>query len=120
MKIKKVLVSSIAAVCLFGTVSAFAASKNMSGGYAYLNPSYSGGMRCVSSGTIRDDNLNAASLYVVTTYSDGSTSESWSGVNYNNPTYNSIWEWAEDYYSIHSLYSDRSSNAFATVDLSDY
>ena len=63
MKVKKLLVSTVAAVCLFGTVTAFAASASMDGGCAYLNARYSNRLRECDAGTIRNNESDYACDY---------------------------------------------------------
>ena len=115
--IKKVLVSTVAFVSLFGVVPTLAASQQMDGGYAYLNANYSGGMKKCSGGTIRE-NDDYSSIYVTTTYQSGSQSNYSSGVVANDASFDSGWEWSEDYSSIHKLYTSRSSSAYSTAYLS--
>lgn len=101
------------------TTVAFAASEKMAeGGYAYLNSSYSNGMRNVSAGTIRGNSAHLALLEVTTTYQNGEQYTYSSGVSCNDQTYSSDYEWSEDYTSVHKLYTSV-RNCYSTANLAE-
>ena len=108
-KSKRTMIKALALSALLVsamTITAFAARENMEkGGYAYLNSSYSNGMRNVSAGTIRGNSADFAYLSVTTTYQNGEQYTYESSITRNDQTYSSNYEWSEDYTSIHMLYS---------------
>lgn len=101
------------------SIPVLAKSENMENGYAYNNASYSGGLRCCDAGTVNERDGEYASLYLRTTYDDGTEDEYWSGITYGSAHKSTDWEWAEDYYSIHELHKDRTSGARDYTTLSD-
>lgn len=121
-KSKRTIIKAVALSALLVsamTTVAFAASEKMAqGGYAYLNSSYSNGMRNVSAGTIRGNSVDLAYLKVITTYQDGSEYIYESSISYSDPTYSSDYEWSEDYTSVHKLYSNP-NGCYDTMELSE-
>ncbi len=121
-KSKRTMIKAVALSALLVsamTTVAFAASEKMAqGGYAYLNSSYSNGMRNVSAGTIRGNSAHLALLQVTTTYQNSEQYTYSSGVSYSDPTYSSDYEWSEDYTSVHKLYSNP-NGCYDTMELSE-
>ncbi len=101
------------------TTVAFADSQVMDkGGYAYLNSSYSNGMRNVSAGTIRGISSHLAFLEVTTTYQNGEQYTYSSSITCSDKTYSSDYEWSEDYTSVHKLYTSV-NNCYSTRHLAE-
>lgn len=118
-KIKKMIVLTVSSISVVCAIPALAKSANMEDGYAYNNASYSSGLRKCSAGTINNRDNEYASLYICTTYQDGTQSDYWSGIVEGSASINWGWERTEDYSSIHRLYTSRSSYARDSVSLSD-
>ncbi len=117
--IKRSIVFTVLSFSVVCAVPALAKSANMDDGYAYNNASYSGGLRRCSAGTINNRDNEYASLYVCTTYQDGTQSDYWSGIVEDSAVVNFGWESTEDYSSIHRLYTNRYSYERDSVSLSD-
>jgi len=121
MRVKfKRIIAATALLTVVSGITAFAASSETlaRGGYAYLNASYSSGLRMVDGGTIPGDPNHYSSLYVLTTYDNGSTYEYSEPLHRGKSSYTSTWEWAEDYASIHKVGSSN-ENVYDSAKLSD-
>lgn len=121
-KSKRTMIKAVALSALLVsamTTVAFAASEKMAqGGYAYLNSSYSNGMRNVSAGTIRGNSAHLALLQVTTTYQNGEQYTYSSSITCSDKTYSSDYEWSEDYTSVHKLYTNV-ENCYSTAHLAE-
>ena len=121
-KSKRTMIKAVALSALLVsamTTVAFAASEKMEkGGYAYLNSSYSNGMRNVSAGTIRGNSAHLARLQVTTTYQNGEQYTYSSSITCSDKTYSSDYEWSEDYTSVHKLYTNV-ENCYSTAYLAE-
>lgn len=91
-------------------VIAFSLLRTHTGGY-HSNSK----LRCIFLSTLWYALVN---FIVIPHVAGGSQSNYSSGVVANDASFDSGWEWSEDYSSIHKLYTSRSSSAYSTAYLS--
>lgn len=106
---------------LFMSITAFAANVTTENrNFAYLNTDYSGGQKNMSAGTVRISDPNGyTSLFITTTYDDGSENDYYSGVVHYDATKVYDYQWAEDYSSTHKWYHSAYDTPFDVAHLSE-
>ncbi len=105
-------------VGLIGTVPVIAGYHSFDDGYAYNYVNRSNGLKHCDAGTVHE-NGGYASLYVTTNYNDGQVDGYWSDIMIGRVHYESPWEDAADYESVHRLHNGRTTGATEICYLSE-